>query len=576
MSSNARKSAFTEKGFKQTVEEVLKKTQELYLSDEIPWVVGYSGGKDSTAVLQLVWLALAGLPKKKHIKPVHVISTDTLVENPVVALWVEASLEKINQSAKTQKLPIQAHRLTPVVENRFWVNVIGKGYPAPRPKFRWCTDRLKIKPSETFIKDTVKQNGEAILVLGTRKQESTTRSANMREEEEHERNTRAGLVADQTLDRVWKFTPVSEWSNDDIWVYLNQVRNPWGVENFQLQTMYQGATEDNECPLVVDTTTPSCGDSRFGCYVCTMVGQDKSLHAMIQNDDEKIWMAPLLELRDDYLDHSDYQVDRSRRDWRRMDGRTTLHINTSYGEAKLVYGPYTEEHRHEMFKGVLRAQLAIQENGPAEVRNMSLLSDEDMEAIRRIWVMEKHEIEDALPGLYQEVMGKPYPGIKLTEGQSFGAEEMLLLKRACELYVKKNPESEVDPVLLYRETRELLHIEHQNKTMIRRSKLYDRLERAIEKYSFANETEALTYGLRKEIKSTEIKRQTLLEEIKHLSGKEDSLKKKRKEISDTEQRLQIAKEQLKDVLSLDDVELVRIIAPQTVSQDEDKRVDHVA
>ncbi|WP_079254101.1 DNA phosphorothioation system sulfurtransferase DndC [Endozoicomonas arenosclerae] len=576
MSSNARKSAFKAQGFKQTIDEVLKKTQELYLSDEIPWVVGYSGGKDSTAVLQLVWFALADLPKEKHIKPVHVISTDTLVENPVVALWVEASLEKINQSAEAQDLPIQAHRLIPAVENRFWVNVIGKGYPAPRPKFRWCTDRLKIKPSETFIKDTVKQNGEAILVLGTRKLESTTRSANMREAEEHERNTREGLVADQTLDRVWKFTPIGEWSNDDVWVYLNQIRNPWGVENFQLQTMYQGATEDNECPLVVDTTTPSCGDSRFGCYVCTLVGQDKSLHAMIHNDDEKIWMAPLLELRDDYLDHTNYEVDRSRRDWRRMDGRTTLHINTRYGEAKLVYGPYTEEHRHELFKAVLRAQLAIQENGPDEVRTMKLLNDDDMEAIRRIWVMEKHEIEDALPGLYQEVMGEPYPGIQLTEGLSFGAEEMLLLKRACELYVKKNPDSEIDPILLYKQTRELLHIELQNKTMIRRAKLYDTLERAIEKYSFVNETEALTYRLRKEIKSTEIKLGTLLEEIKHLSGKVELRKKKDKEINETKQRLQIARDQLKDVLSLEeDVDLVHFITPQTTAQD-GNTVDHVA
>ena len=576
MSGNAKQSAFKEIGFTKTINGVLKATQELYLSDEIPWVVGYSGGKDSTAVLQLVWLALAKLPKEKHIKPVHVISTDTLVENPVVALWVEASLKKINQSAAAQNLPIQAHRLTPAVENRFWVNVIGKGYPAPRPKFRWCTDRLKIKPSEHFIQNVVKQNGEAILVLGTRKLESTMRSANMKEAEEHQRNTREGLSADQTLDRVWKFTPIGEWSNDDVWVYLNQVRNPWGVENFNLQTMYQGATEDNECPLVVDTSTPSCGDSRFGCYVCTLVGQDKSLHAMIQNDDEKIWMAPLLELRDNYLDHSNYEVDRARRDWRRMDGRTTLHINTRYGEAKLVYGPYTEEHRHELFKAVLRAQSAIRENGPEEVQTMELLSDEDMEAIRRIWVMEKHEIEDALPRLYQEVMGKPYPGVKLTEGLTIGAEEMLLLKRACELYAKKQADGDIDPVLLYKQTRELLHIEYQNKTMIRRAKLYDTLERSIEKYSFANETEALTYRLRKEIHSTEIKLDALLEEMKHLSGKVDSRKQKEKEIRDAQQRLQIAKSHLKDVLSLEeDVDLVHIVKPQTTIQD-GSVVDHVA
>lgn len=495
MLNNQRQSAFKESGFKKTIVDAIKRTQDLYLSDEIPWVVGYSGGKDSTAVLQLVWIAISELPETQRKKVVHVISTDTLVENPVVALWVEASLKRINKAAEDQNLPIMAHRLTPRVQNRFWVKVIGNGYPSPRPKFRWCTDRLKIDPSEQFIKNVVKKNGEAILVLGTRKQESSQRSANMRDAEENRFNTRAGLTVDQTLDRVWKYTPIGEWSNDDVWVYLNQVDNPWGIENYQLQTMYQGATEDNECPLVVDTTTPSCGDSRFGCYVCTLVGQDKSLHAMVQNDDEKLWMAPLLELRDQFLDHSDYEEDRKRRDWRRMDGSTTLHVNTRYGEAKLVHGPYLEDHRHKMFTAVLKAQQAIQTEGPDEVKGLELLNLEDMEEIRRIWLMEKHEIEDVLPSLYQQVTSQPYPGTNLTEGQSFGADEMLLLKKACELYVEKSGSENIDAGLLYKQARELLHIEHLHRTIVRRAKLYDVLEKAIEKYTFVNATEALTYRL---------------------------------------------------------------------------------
>ena len=73
--------------------------QQLYLADQVPWVVGYSGGKDSTAILQLVWMALAGLPAEQRHKPVHVISTDTLVENPVVAAWVTHSLEVMAAAA---------------------------------------------------------------------------------------------------------------------------------------------------------------------------------------------------------------------------------------------------------------------------------------------------------------------------------------------------------------------------------------------------------------------------------------------------------------------------------------------
>ena len=162
------RSAFDALGFADTVDALVKRTQQLYSADEVPWVVGYSGGKDSTAVLQLVWIALAELAPERRTKPVHVISTDTLVENPVVASWVTHSLEVLEQAARDHELPITPHRLTPAVTDTFWVNLIGRGYPAPRPKFRWCTERLKIKPSNSFIRGMVRTHGEAILVLGTR------------------------------------------------------------------------------------------------------------------------------------------------------------------------------------------------------------------------------------------------------------------------------------------------------------------------------------------------------------------------------------------------------------------------
>ena len=156
------RSAFDDVGYSETLEELTRQTQELYLADDVPWVVGYSGGKDSTAVLQVVWLALRGLPVEQRRKPVYVISTDTLVENPVVAAWVTHSLDVMAKAATEQQLPIQPNRLTPAVTDTFWVNLIGRGYPAPRHKFRWCTERLKIKPSNAFIRSVVRSHGEAI------------------------------------------------------------------------------------------------------------------------------------------------------------------------------------------------------------------------------------------------------------------------------------------------------------------------------------------------------------------------------------------------------------------------------
>jgi len=176
-------SAFERGRFCEVIQSLEYEIRDLYLADDIPWIVGYSGGKDSTATLQLVWNALAGLPECDRGKPVHVISTDTLVENPIVAQWVAKSLQTMRDAAEVARVPIRTHRLAPELGNSFWVNLIGRGYPAPRHKFRWCTERLKIRPSNAFITGVVKASGEAILVLGTRKAESSRRAANMKQHE---------------------------------------------------------------------------------------------------------------------------------------------------------------------------------------------------------------------------------------------------------------------------------------------------------------------------------------------------------------------------------------------------------
>jgi DNA sulfur modification protein DndC len=513
-----RKTAFDALGYKETISKVIQQTQELYLSDDIPWVLGYSGGKDSTAILQLVWKAIAALPKDKHIKPVHVISTDTLVENPIVAIWVKRSLTQMSQSAIDNDLPIKPHRLIPEVQNRFWVNLIGRGYPAPRPKFRWCTSRLKISPSNNFISKMVKTNGEAILILGTRKAESAARAANMKKYEQG--STRDLLSRNRELDRVWVYTPISEWHDDDVWQYLMQEKNPWGFTNEELLNMYQGATSDGECPLVVDTSTPSCGDSRFGCYVCTMVGEDKSMAAMIQNDEEKEWMLPLLELRTKWLDITDpnqekknkkIDLERKHRDFRRMNGSLTLHND------RLVHGPYKQEYRSKLLEAVLNAETAARELGPPEVKDLQLITMEDLEEIRRIWVMEKHEIEDLLPGIYEATRNKAYPGKRLEEGQLFKAEDIILLKEIC------NSQAADKEGLHYELIRDLLHIEHQNRTMVRRSKLFDALDKTLERCAFKTEAEALEFALSRQESRDSIDNRYEVDVAESLSLFEDAM-----------------------------------------------------
>ncbi|EPF3811057.1 DNA phosphorothioation system sulfurtransferase DndC [Klebsiella aerogenes] len=490
-------SAFNKLGLRATVAAIIAHIKELYLADQIPWVVGYSGGKDSTAVLQLVWSALQELKQEGNChKDVHVISTDTLVENPIVAMWVEKSLERMLEAKVQQGIPIQPHRLTPAVKDRFWVNLIGKGYPAPRYKFRWCTDRLKISPSNNFINNLVDKRGEAILVLGTRKAESSTRAATMEHYENIESNTRRadGLTANGTLDRVWVYPPIANWTNDDVWVYLNSVSNPWNFPNQDLMGMYQGATEGGECPLVVDKSTQSCGDSRFGCYVCTMVSEDKSMSAMIANDEEKEWMYPLLALRNEIdvndVDHNKkldkLRRDKSRRDFRRMNGSLTVHI-TKNG-ADIVPGPYIQSFREELLEKVLQAQIAVQKMGPVEVKNLELLPQEELEEIRRIWLEEKLEVEDSLPVIYQKVMGIPYPGARRAHHPILNKTVLDKLRTFC----AANNDAEG---LMYQQIRATMAVANRHKNQLRRANLTTELMEILEKGAFSTLDEAKVFAL---------------------------------------------------------------------------------
>jgi DNA sulfur modification protein DndC len=482
MASDASKrpaSAFDELGLKDTVKMLKDEIKTLYLEDQVPWVIGYSGGKDSTAVLQLVWMAIQELPTYQREKPVHVISTDTLVENPIVAAWVTQSLQKMKDAAQDQDLPIQPHRLTPEVKDTFWVNLIGRGYPAPRHKFRWCTERLKIQPSNRFIMDVVKSNGEAILVLGTRKAESSVRSHRMTQQEKHRMRDR--LSPNSSLPNCLIYSPAEDWSNDDVWLFLMQVRNPWGYNNKDLLTMYQGASPDGECPLVVDTTTPSCGNSRFGCWVCTLVDKDKSMSAMIQNDEEKEWMEPLLLLRNelDFRGDDKQKIEKQRRDFRRMSGNVQLFHDAA------LHGPYTQPARENWVRRVLEAQMEVRAAGPPEVANIELITMEELHEIRRIWVVDKHEIEDNLPGIYEEIIGEPFPGDHIDSNRVFGSEEMELLKELCQI-----DGQDLDNTLHYEMTRELLDIEQGYQTKVRRSGLFDALEKTIRKGFYEGKNDA--------------------------------------------------------------------------------------
>ena len=271
------------------------------------------------------------------------------------------------------------------------------------------------------------------------------------------------------------FTPIENWSNDNVWQYLVQVPNPWGHSNKDLLAMYSGATADGECPLVLDTNTPSCGNSRFGCWVCTMVTQDKSMEAMIQNDEEKSWMLPMLEFRNEIA--ADWQTDRNRREFRRKDGRLTWHNN------RLVHGPYTKATREYFLRRLLEVEKLVHEIGPDEIKDVPLIRMEELSFIRQIWLDEKHEFDDSLPRIYEEVTGKTYNDGMISKNKYFGAAESKLLENVCrELY----PDEE----LLSQMQHALLDIEAKAAAISNKRNVILNFEKEIKKAFYRDEEEA--------------------------------------------------------------------------------------
>jgi DNA sulfur modification protein DndC len=455
------------------VKALTAEIQALYTLDDIPWIIGYSGGKDSSAVLQLVWTAIAALPRKERTKQVYVISTDTRVENPIISAWVKHSHEQLKAAARRKNLPFEPHLLLPEVQDSFWVNLLGRGYPAPRQKFRWCTERLKIRPSNAFVRNQVRAHGETILVLGTRKNESSKRSHTMAKHAKG--RVRDRLSPNASLPNSLIYSPIEEWSDEDVWLYLHAFPNPWSDRgknlNKDLFRIYRGATADNDCPLVVDTSTPSCGGSRFGCWVCTLVDKDKSMEAMILNDEEKSWMEPLLELREELDFRSDAKriKERANRDFRRMSGRIDLFEHKGDdGEPSVdpIPGPYIKPWREELLRKVLQTQETVRQLAPKEMQGIELISQEELLEIRRIWREEKHEFDDSLPRIYHEITGQKFYDPRPTaDTTTLGPDEWAILATLCDN----------DPMYLELVAK-LLDTERKYQTMSRRTGIYKALQ----------------------------------------------------------------------------------------------------
>lgn len=438
----------------KNIDILLEKMRELYKSDERPWIVGFSGGKDSTSLVQLVFYMLRSLPLERRTKKVYILTSDTLIENPIMEVRRREVCERMKVQVEKDNLPIEVEILTPELTDTFWVNLIGRGYPSPNRWFRWCTDRLKIRPMTKYILEQVKKNGEVILLLGLRRAESATRSQTLNKYEIPDFKLRKHA----TIQGAYIYAPLENWKEKDVWEYLLETPSPWGESNKELMKFY--GKDDTEIQFIIDKNSPPSGTSRFGCWACTVVKEDRALLGFIEEGEE--WLRPLLDLRDwlkEIRDKPEFRESMRKKDKKRkvMAGLVGREYSPYEHRGHKVLGPFTFEARHEMLKRLVNLQEMVVDKG------ISLISPEELKAIETLWIYEGDPITSIADVLSQS--GK-YVGEE-TSDQSATAE----LAEICKSHG-------ISIHLIER----LLTVERDFSSLSRRSGISGRLEKVVENY----------------------------------------------------------------------------------------------
>lgn len=423
-------------------------------TSERPWIIGFSGGKDSTVLLTLVWKALEKMremPTPFQLRrPIHVVCNDTLVENPIISSYVDGVLDKIDIAARDQNLPIFVKKTAPKLEETYWVNVLGKGYPVPNNSFRWCTDKLKIRPTSNFLHEQIDEKGEAIVLLGTRYEESAARERSMRKHEIKGNR----LSKHQASINTYVYAPIRDLMLEEIWYIINTFPSPWGFDNSILFKIYSDASADDyECPtVVVNKEHSSCGQSRFGCWTCTVVKKDKSMTGLIENG--HTWMEPLLKYRNSLVEERNLHENRMPN---RRDGRPALH------EDGTNWGPYSPEYRYKKLKKLLLIQKKIQKERP----HITLITNQELIAIQVVWNRDLY-FDKNVGDLYREIYHK---GISTSNINSFNNTEKRILKEICE-----------DDVKYYHLIDNLITLQESKTLMVTKYGLHNDIENRIEQF----------------------------------------------------------------------------------------------
>lgn len=425
------------------IKAVKKKLEHEFLYDNRPWVVTFSGGKDSTTVLQLVVEMLLELKNKtsEKLKPVFIVSSDTGVEMPIIEDYFNQKLSSIKNFIDQSGLNIHIEILKPEVDQTFWTLLLGKGYPSPNNTFRWCTDRMKIRPATKFLKGLAHKHQSILMLLGVRSDESQARAQSIQKRDVNHR----GFSKHNDIPNAFVFSPIKDWSNSDVWTYLSQNPAPWGTHT-DMMKLYDKGSGEADCNIALNPDAASCGKTRFGCWVCTVVSADKSMENMLRNKEDE-WMLPLHDFRNKL---EKYRYDHSKRQIRRRNGQKAT-------------GPFYITVRQELFENLLE----IEKQLTPYLGNKKLISDEEIIEIQNMWLHDGDFFERAIEIAKKYGRNVPYESVK-----AFNEEDKKEIDQICQ--------NNGIPIQLIER---ILQVEHSHRHQLKRSRVFTELDELVESYA---------------------------------------------------------------------------------------------
>jgi DNA sulfur modification protein DndC len=342
------------------MDSIVKEMRELYLQDRKPWIVIFSGGKDSSLCLEYTFQMLLSLSKEERVKPVYVLMVNTLAETPMMSHFMVKSMKYVQKAADEMELPIIAKTAVPEMKDRFFYNTLGRGLLviSPKSRGRWCTHRMKQNPVQAKIREIIdsadnmadvgisfssdgqlslldQDTTRVVQILGTRLDESAARAASIRS---HEIKDTKFSRHNHFTEEILCYMPIKYMTNDEVFLTMPH-KFAWGIDASELEVQY-GRGFFLECGLQdAGEDKKACGmGSRQGCWTCPSMGlnKDKMLEGLISEGHTDLaalyeWKRQLVEMRND-VRYREFE----RRQWRKQHQKRLSNLEEQRKQINLI------------------------------------------------------------------------------------------------------------------------------------------------------------------------------------------------------------------------------------------------